>query len=1274
MRSFRFAGLQEAIQMRNWILKVVVVVLAFSAGLSAVAQQDVASIVGTVTDAAGGVIPGAEVTLLSTKTNEAHHSKTNGSGAYSFTEVAPGDGYKITFTAAGFSTFEVSGLYLGVASVRTQNAQLRPGQQTVVEVNASNQQVTIDTTDATVGNNLDTKLLADLPIYDRTTPAVLFTLQPGVTLGGSTTGARLDQGNVTVDGLDVNNFATGTPFAIVASAPVDAMQEFRATVAGELPSAGPAGGGQFQLVTKSGTNKYHGSISEYNRNTDFVANSWFGNNDGLPRAALIQNQFGGDIGGPIVKNKLFIYFNFLGNKIDQNQLEQRVVPLASYLAGNVGYITNAAGCGSNAHLNANPDCIAYITNAQIQTTANYDPLGEGLNPALFAEIKQRYPAVNNLSQGDGINTGGFDFTAPFPFSQTNYTGRLDYVATHNISLFARLILNRQNGTQQAPQFPGDPVTDPNIDRSYSYASGGTWVINSRMTDHFTYGKTVSNANFPTVYDPQGTNLVTYGLIQSPYISPSNAQHQIIPISLVSDDFTWQKGNHTIGVGGTFKWITSFFQDKLDFTNNSIGAGEFLTELDPGSLPANLNSSQTAASDFSSALIFGLGSINTESSEYEFTAAGTPIAEGTGSIRNYRYYQYEAYAGDTWKVTPTLTLTYGVNYQFYSVPYETHGFQSIANMISADGTTAPLEASKYLADRIAQSDAGLSGNAALPLISYIPGGKANHQRGYYSPAYNNFAPRFAFAYNPSFDRKTTFNGSATMVYDRTLVDAVQFQQDQFNYLFQNTTDMSYGTEGASSTSNLAALPRIMAGSTPPGVGVTGFATRAPLAPQAIASPFEPNVVNGVPDGIAQNFPAIENQIMDPTIKTPYNFVFNFGMQHQFPAGFVMKLNYAGRLGRRLLAQEDVSQVLDFPDGASGQLFSQAFSTFTQQLRTGGPAAVTPQPWFEDQIFPGATAALAANGTFGANGFGQLGDIGDFSADLQAAGLIAPNILMPAQFGLDTIYTNRGSSSYNGLLLTVQKNLSHGLQFDFNYTWSNSIDNVSLTGNQVAAGGYGFICDVVRPRECRGPSDNDERQFISSDFIYALPVGRGRTFAANVPLWLDELIGGWSVSGLPYWHSGDPYTVFSNAFVASFANDAPAILIGNKADLNAHPNKQADGAVFMYTNPTQAAADFEGPLGFNIGSRNAFRGPDYFNMDAELAKTFIIIPNKVNFKFAADAYNVFNHNSFAGFGDNAGNAGESYNSGAFGQISTANGNLGTGTTTTARILQVSGRISF
>jgi hypothetical protein len=1260
MRSFRFARLHIAI--------VLGLLAAIFIAPTALKAQDVASIVGTVSDAAGGLIPGAEVTLLNTKTNESHHLKTNGAGAYSFTQVAPGDGYKITFTAQGFSPLEVSGLYLGVASVRTQNATLRAGGvQTAVVVNASNQQVTIDTTDATVGNNLDTKLLADLPIYNRATPAVLFTLQPGVTLGGSTTGARTDQGNVTVDGMDVNNFATGTAFYIVASAPVDAMQEFRATVAGELPSAGPAGGGQFQLVTKSGGNKFHGSVSEYNRNAAFVANSWFNNNDGLPKPNYIQNQYGGELGGPILKNRLFFYFDFLGNKITQSGTASRVVPLSTFLAGNVGYVSGTASggaCQSSSRANTTPDCISYVSNAQL--TADYDPLHEGLNAALLKEIGNRYPQANNLTEGDGVNTGGFDFTSPEPTSATTYTGRLDYVATHNLSVFARLILTRRNGTQALVNFPGDPVTSPFIDRSYSYAAGGTWVISPRMTDHFTYGKTEANYNFPNTYNPQGTSIVNYGLIANPYTSPVNQQHQIIPIPLVSDDFTWQKGNHTFSAGGTFKWIKSYFNVKLDYTQNTVGLGGNLSHLDSTLRPADILNTTTATNNYDSALVFGLGAINSESSEYEFNASGSSLAQGTGSIRQYRYYQYEAYLGDTWKVTPNLTLSYGVNYQFYSVPYEVNGNESIANMVNPDGSTSPLEFDKYLADRIQQSSASISGPAAVPLIQYIPGGKANGQRSYYSPDYTNFAPRVAFAYNPGFDRRTTFNGSATMVYDRTLVNAVQYQQDQYNYLFQNTTNAQFGTAGDTAANNLAALPRILPGPTPASATSTGFALPGPLTPQSIGTPFTPFVQDGTPYGLANNE---FNEIMDPTIKTPYNIMYNLGLQHEFPAALVMKLTYVGRMGRRLLAQADASQVLDFPDPVSGQLYSQAFANFTQQLRSGAP--ITEQPWFDNQttLGPNATAILAGS-YLGANGYGQLGDFGDFTQQMQAGGYVAPNVGMPAQFAENTIYTNKGFSSYNGLLLTVQKNLSHGLQFDFNYTWSSSIDNVSLTGNQIAYGGYGFICDAVRPRECRGPSDFDEKHIISSDFIYELPIGRGRTYASNSPLWLDEIIGGWRVSGLPTWHSGDPYTVFSNAFVAGYANDAPAILVGNKTDMNPHPNKDSSGAVNMFTNPNAAANDYVGPIGFNIGSRNSLRGPSYFNMDVELAKTFAIIPDKVNFKLAGDAYNVLNHNSFAAFANNVGQSGETYNSGVFGQITSSSN----GTQTTARILQVSGRLEF
>jgi DNA-binding transcriptional LysR family regulator len=141
--------------------------------------------------------------------------------------------------------------------------------------------------------------------------------------------------------------------------------------------------------------------------------------------------------------------------------------------------------------------------------------------------------------------------------------------------------------------------------------------------------------------------------------------------------------------------------------------------------------------------------------------------------------------------------------------------------------------------------------------------------------------------------------------------------------------------------------------------------------------------------------------------------------------------------------------------------------------------------------------------------------------------------------DTFITNKGLSSYNGLLATLSKNLSHGLQFDFNYTWSHSIDNTSLVANSIASStGLGFVCEAQSPRVCRGNSDFDTTTVISSDFVYDLPFGRGRSFAASSPRWLDEVIGGWNLSGIPAWNSGVAFTTVSNAFVAGFAEDAPA----------------------------------------------------------------------------------------------------------------------------------------
>jgi hypothetical protein len=445
----------------------------------------------------------------------------------------------------------ISNLYLNVATTRTQNAKLPIGNvASTVSVSATSDDVTLDTTDATVGNNFNMKMVDELPVYNRTNPTVLFTMQPGTSSTGAVTGAREDQNSVTLDGLDVNDIAAGgapgSAYSIVANAPVDSVQEFRGTVAGPLSSSGPGGGGAFQMVTKSGTNEFHGNVNEYMRNTDVTANNWFNNDAGVGRAPLIRNQFGGNVSGPVIKNKLFFFFDYDGSRVAQSTSVERNVPLNSFRNGTVSYITNGPGCDpTNSRQNTTPNCIAGLTTTPGAATAgastvNLDPQGIGVDAQLLAFLNSRYPVANDLTQGDGVNSGGYRFNAPAPDTLNNYVGRADYTINDANKVFARVTFARENSIESANQFAGDPQTFPRTDKSYAYVAGWTWAISPTKVNQLYYGDTVSVLGFPTTYDPTGVNAFSFSSpFANPYGNIADQQRRRVPIPVVRDDFSWQ---------------------------------------------------------------------------------------------------------------------------------------------------------------------------------------------------------------------------------------------------------------------------------------------------------------------------------------------------------------------------------------------------------------------------------------------------------------------------------------------------------------------------------------------------------------------------------------------------------------------------------------------------------------------------------------------------------------------------------------------------------------
>jgi hypothetical protein len=387
---------------------------------------------------------------------------------------------------------------------------------------------------------------------------------------------------------------------------------------------------------------------------------------------------------------------------------------------------------------------------------------------------------------------------------------------------------------------------------------------------------------------------------------------------------------------------------------------------------------------------------------------------------------------------------------------------------------------------------------------------------------------------------------------------------------------------------------------------------------------------------------------------------------------MKLSYAGRFGRRLLGQADANQIIDYKDPKSAQILSTAFANMTTQVRACNldcTADLPAQAWMENVVAPGFGQAngYPNNTSFLADNLPGLVSNGDFADFMQAiSGLTPYNVGMAAQFSENTVYTNKGFSSYNGLLATLHENTTHGLSFDLNYTFAHSIDNVSLVGNSGASAGYGFICNPLLPRQCRGNSDFDATQIFNGWFTYQLPFGNGRQWASSMPRWADEIIGGWNVSSIINQHTGYAWSTVSNAFVPGYSNDAQAFFNGaSTSDLYAHVNKNSSGQVNIFAKGTNTASEFSGPVGFAFGPRNNLRGPGYFVMDSGLDKVFDISrDHNINLKFRADFFNVLNHASFATPIPPAGNT----------DITNPNFGVLTTTTSTARIGQLALRLEF
>src|SRR6204780_2293337 len=314
---------------------------------------DNSSVTGVVTDPSGAVVQGVSVTLANHSIGFSSTKTTNEIGVYEFLSVPPASNYSLTFSKAGFSGLSLSKIVLNVGTKETRDAQLSVGSaQATVEVIADAAE-TLNTTDATIGSNIDGDRIQDLPNVLVNNAANYLALAPGVvpindgnsasggTTAGSVAGSRSDQTNITQDGLDVNDQRGGFAFTTTVNTPLDSIQELKVTSTGADATYGHSAGGQMELVTKSGTNTFHGEAFEFNRVTAYAANDYFNKLNGIPNPQLIRNQFGGDLGGPIIKKKLFFFFSYNGLRSVTPNQQNDVVPDPAFFNGQLNYVNTS---------------------------------------------------------------------------------------------------------------------------------------------------------------------------------------------------------------------------------------------------------------------------------------------------------------------------------------------------------------------------------------------------------------------------------------------------------------------------------------------------------------------------------------------------------------------------------------------------------------------------------------------------------------------------------------------------------------------------------------------------------------------------------------------------------------------------------------------------------------------------------------------------------------------------------------------------------------------
>ncbi len=1236
--------------------------------------QTTGALSGTVNDPNGAAVAGATVTIKNTSTGEERKVTTNERGTFLFDIVTPG-AYNVTVESTGFKKSVASNVAVSVSKETQVGINLEIGVATET-VTVSSAQEVINSSSPTLTNVINTRQVVDLPLNGRN-PVELAGLQAGIAVqgtdvrGSSVSGLRQTAVNLTQDGINaMDNFVKTSSMFALTTPSLNSTSEFSITT-GTVGADAGRGAAQVNIVTKGGTNDYHGGAFLQLINSWTNSNLYFNNINGTPKPILRQHYDGFDIGGPIHfigfgegkpkhwngRDKAFFFFSY--EKFVQSDSASRNRSVLTQDARNGIFRYNRV-CPTNP---VDPACTPGVTTVNLLTIGT---IARPLNPLMTAHLSL-IPLPNNTScGGDGFNISCFTFNVAQATTTDKYVGRYDHqlvkdtwLGSHKVEFVYSRVLTRTypdvttNGIE-AP-FPGgvngfQGSTRMLVTPALVSNFGSNW------TNRLQYGRQWAPVDFNR--DSTPTTILALSGVTS-YDNNFLPQPRNTIVNQVTDTVSWINGSHLWKFGADW-------QNIIGISRNDAG---IVPTISLGTNAANSTGFVQANLPFSNSTILGnansvyaniTGLLSGASQTFNVTSPTSGFVPGATRLRQVQGKDLALFAADQWRMKSNFTLNYGVRWDYMGVPTVPNGL-----------AIQPSYSDLY----------GISGFGNLFKPTATPGGQTQGfatQRfvsgdtgiGLYKNDWNNFAPSIGFAWMPSFK-----SGPLHFLLG-----------DEGKSSVRGGYSMSYLREGVTTFTNLLGT-----GTTNPGLIQTTTSTQATgnaNVTGVLTAAGVPLItpVYKIPITDRDNFLLSPNNGLwtaDPNLRTPYVHQYSFGVEREIMKDTALEIRYQGNFSPNNWRAYNINEVNIFENG-----FLQEFLNAQKNLAARGGTSFAPGcagcvalPIL-DKFFgltAGGTAVAAASayssatfiGNLNNNNVGTMANTLAFNAayrtnrESAAVGLPSNFFVANPNAAFALVLANAAKSNYNAMQVELRRRFSHGLQFQADYTWSKAMVDGDAQGNN-QSDLVPYITQRDKSLEHRRSSQDQTQRFVANG-IYDLPFGHGMAFLDSTNGVVDRIVGGWNIGVIATWSTGVPFYITSNRQTFNAGTNVPnlgAQLTGitfEEFKKNVGLYKDPRGVFFI--NPTllditvnssgrATAATLKpglitspAPGTWGNFPVNSLDGPQYFNMDLSVTKR-IRITERVRFEIKSTFINVLNHANFI-YGNT------SFDSTAFGRITSQRG---------------------